>query len=313
MPDTNGRLGRVARTRWGKACAACSEGKVKCMRTSNVADARCDRCERLDKHCTSQVRLLPKKRQQCQPTITVTVSGSATLDGEDAVPLTQPELEGEESDSSGAASPGRSRPATISPGPNCTSSTAADGAFGSNSAPAAALTIKDDSEDDETLLRRFRDHLSPLFPFVAIAPELSATELSATRPLLLSAIRIAASVHVPGSLQAQRILLLTEQFTERIMLDSAKSLELLQTILVTLAWPHHHHDRTMHSQMHTLTMLALALVAELGIGHPPGLPDERAEMFGWEPVVERLRTNDERRALCGVWYSTSMYVSILRS
>lgn len=57
--------------------------------------------------------------------------------------------------------------------------------------------------------------------------------------------------------------------------------------------------------MNNLIALANSLVADLGINKPPEL-QEKTKLLISSPEAPKSRVNDERRALCGVWYMTSV-------
>lgn len=94
-----------------------------------------------------------------------------------------------------------------------------------------------------------------------------------------------------------------KHITEHLLMRSQRSLELLQAILVVLGF--YHYQCMMHTQMSNLAALACSLAADLGIVKPPEV-QERTRMLVLNPEMPRPRTNDEKRALCGMWYMSSM-------
>lgn len=157
-------------------------------------------------------------------------------------------------------------------------------------------------ESDEALLSVFVTKLSPMFPFVALRPGISAQELDRTKPLLFAAIKMVSSVRNLKSMMAQGYGIM-RQITERLIMRSQRSLEILQTILVVLGF--YHYQCMMHTQMSNLCALACSLAADMGIIKPPEI-QERTKVLVLNPVVPDPRTNDERRALCGMWYMSSV-------
>lgn len=89
--------------------------------------------------------------------------------------------------------------------------------------------------EDAFLLLEFRTAMVPQFPFVVIPPEATSKSLRRDRPVLWKAILTAASCHNPPRQEAMGRDLM-EEFTKRLLLGAEKSLDLLQALLVHLAW-----------------------------------------------------------------------------
>ncbi|KAI0127084.1 hypothetical protein BJ170DRAFT_596643 [Xylariales sp. AK1849] len=157
-------------------------------------------------------------------------------------------------------------------------------------------------ESDEALLSMFVTKLSPRYPFVVVRPGISAQELESTSPVLFSAIRMVSSVRHLKSMMAQNYALM-DHVAEQMLLQSRRSIELLQTLLLMLGYYHYHC--MMHAQMSNLAALACSLAADLGINRCPEL-QERTRVLMLNPPPPSPRTNDERRALCGMWYINSV-------
>lgn len=156
-------------------------------------------------------------------------------------------------------------------------------------------------EPDEVLLSTFMTKLSPNYPFVTLRPGTSLAELRATKPFLLSVIRMVASIRHTASMRAQYYVII-KHISEQALLRSERSLELLQGILLILGWYHHHC--MLHTQMNNLASLAVSLSWDLGICNPPGLL-EKTRLLVLNPEQPSERTNEERRAMCGTWYINS--------
>jgi len=99
--------------------------------------------------------------------------------------------------------------------------------------------------------------------------------------------------------QMYRIML---HISDHILMRSERSLDLLQGLVVILGWYHHHC--LMHSQMNNLLHLAVSMLSDLGFNKQPTLA-ERTRLMVLNPLEPSPRTNDERRALLGVWYLSS--------
>lgn len=84
------------------------------------------------------------------------------------------------------------------------------------------------------LFEHFRE-MSPLFPFVPVLPQDTRETLAAERPMLLLAILTVASGH-KRPLQVKYEKQYREELAMRTLIKPKKSLELLQSMLVYLAW-----------------------------------------------------------------------------
>jgi hypothetical protein len=157
-------------------------------------------------------------------------------------------------------------------------------------------------ESDETLLSIYRNQLSSRLPFVIISAGTTPRQLQATRPFLMKVIRMVASVRHLRLVRAQGRAVM-EHISNAILMRSERSLDLLQSILVYLGFYHYHCMA--HAQFNNLIRLAISLVEDLDLGTCPESQQRRSQL----PLVraEELvsRTNEEKRALLGVWYMSS--------
>ncbi|EGU89125.1 hypothetical protein FOXB_00398 [Fusarium oxysporum f. sp. conglutinans Fo5176] len=162
---------------------------------------------------------------------------------------------------------------------------------------------------DEELLKLYRKELQALHPFVIIPDGVTATKLKATRPFLMSAIRMVTSYRSLRSMRAQMYHLM-KYIADHMLIRSERSLDLLLGIIVIIAWYKYHCF--MHAQLNNLIALASTLVGELGLHRSPTVL-ERTSLMVVTPFQPAARTNEERRALLGVWYlSSSMSLGFLR-
>jgi hypothetical protein len=90
-------------------------------------------------------------------------------------------------------------------------------------------------QESAFLLLEFRTSMAHQFPFVVVPPEATSESLRAERPMLWKAILTAASCLKPSQQEAMG-LELVEEFSTRLLLKGEKSLDLLQSILIYLAW-----------------------------------------------------------------------------
>lgn len=157
-------------------------------------------------------------------------------------------------------------------------------------------------ESDETLLSIYRNQLSSPLPFVIIPAGTTPRQLQATRPFLMKVIRMVASVRHLRLVRGQSRAVM-EHISNAILMRSERSLDLLQGILVFLGSYHYHCMA--HAQFNNLIRLAVSLVEDIDLSTCPKSQQRRSQL----PLVRAeqpvSRTNEEKRALLGVWYMSS--------
>ena len=163
------------------------------------------------------------------------------------------------------------------------------------------------------------NQLSAKFPFVIIPPGTTAPQLLATRPFLMKVIRMVSSVRHLRSMWGQSRAVI-KHIGDAMLMHSERSMDLLQGILVFLGF--YHYFCMSHAHFNNLAHLALSLVGDMGLSGPPRSSSEGANDGGGcrpqivprhqREVVSHVtdeptpqRTNEERRALLGVWYINS--------
>ncbi|KAI0839333.1 hypothetical protein F5Y06DRAFT_266564 [Hypoxylon sp. FL0890] len=310
----------AAIAKWGAACSPCALAKAKCLRSSDIPGARCDRCERLEKDCVNQVHK-PRKKRQSRPSKTAQLEErlnslvdfiKATNSRDVPIPLAQPPevrqatCPGETVAFQGRV-PARGNTPVQTPGSDYHSSNAIPNYYNEHAPRTCVCRIYDGKvpvslEPLETPLSIYIDKLMPNYPFVAFPPGTTAPELESRRPFLFTTIRMVASYRNLKSMRSQNYLIL-RHISEQMLMRSERSLETLQSILLVLGYYQYHC--MIHAQMNNLIGLANSLVADLGINKDPEF-QEKIRLLQSNPEVPRARTNDERRAICGVWYMTSI-------
>ncbi|OTA52036.1 putative C6 transcription factor [Hypoxylon sp. EC38] len=282
----------AAIAKWGAACSPCALAKAKCLRSSDIPGARCDsKTAQLEERLNNLVDFIKANNSRDTPT-------SPTQAAESRIPARS------------------STPIPIS-GPNNHLSSSVPNYYNEQypianscfcSAPRTCVCRIHDGEAPipleplETPLSIYMDKLLPNYPFVAFPPGTTASELESRRPFLFTTIRMVASYRNLKSMRSQNYLIL-RHISEQMLMRSERSLETLQSILLVLGYYHYHC--MIHAQMNNLIGLANSLVADLGINKDPEL-QEKIRLLQSNPEAPRARTNDERRALCGVWYMTSI-------
>lgn len=174
-------------------------------------------------------------------------------------------------------------------------------------APASCI-CRADPEDappppdtDEALLEIFKSQFTSIHPFVVIPAETSAAELNATRPFLMSAIRMVTSYRSLKSMRAQMYRIMV-YLSDHMMIRSERSMDLLLGLIVVIGWYQYHCF--MHAQLNNLISLACSLCAELNLNRDPSY-HERTLLMVVRPSAICPRTNEERRAFAGVWFLSS--------
>lgn len=161
-------------------------------------------------------------------------------------------------------------------------------------------------ESDETLLSIYKNQLSSRFPFVTIPAGTTARQLQASRPLLMKVIRMVASVRHLRLMKGQSHAVM-EHISNAILIRSERSLDLLQGILVFLGF--YHYFCMTHAQFNNLTRLAVSLAEDMDLSTCPKSRQRRSQLPLVRAEESISRTNEERRALLGVWYMSSKWVS----
>ncbi|KAJ5577993.1 uncharacterized protein N7459_006957 [Penicillium hispanicum] len=186
------------------------------------------------------------------------------------------------------------------------------------SQPSSRLQARPVAASDDDLVELFhiyREELAPFFPFVVI-PDVPPAQLYAEKPFLFKAMAMAAA-YKTRAFQHQLGTRLTEEVGRRLLVDGERSLDLLQGLLIHIAWYHCHLGRV--SQMTNLIQLAIALLADLGFNKPTYGSDRRKLEFDRSSTMastgvlaeSRILTNDEKRALLGCFYISSVFVPCL--
>ena len=156
-------------------------------------------------------------------------------------------------------------------------------------------------DSDADLLSIYMNHLCSSFPFVVVPPSSTPASLQRTRPFLLKAIRLVASLRSLHSMRGQRHSFM-RYISEAVLIKSERSLDLLQSILVLLGFYHYHC--LLHTQFNSLTQLAISMIGDMGL-NKNSIVHERTHSLGMKSEELQARKNDERRSIVGVWYMSS--------
>ena len=100
---------------------------------------------------------------------------------------------------------------------------------------AGDFSIEPDGQEAENMLLEFQENMTEQFPFVVIHPDSTSQSLHLERPLLWKAVMVTAS-HKNSDRQLALGARLVEDLITRLLFRAEKSLELLQALLILIAW-----------------------------------------------------------------------------
>lgn len=156
-------------------------------------------------------------------------------------------------------------------------------------------------ETDDVCLETYKTQLQHLYPFIVILPSVTAAQLGASRPFLMSAIRMVTSFRSLRSMRAQ-MYALKKHISDYMLIRSERSMDLLLGIIVILGWYQYHCFA--HAQLHNLLSLAISLVGEMGLNRHPVI-HEGTRLMAAQPPAPSARNSEEQRAFLGVWFLAS--------
>ncbi|KAJ5082350.1 hypothetical protein N7532_011393 [Penicillium argentinense] len=170
-------------------------------------------------------------------------------------------------------------------------------------------------ETAQSYLDAFRTVMTPHFPFVVIPPDVSAHQLRQDKPFLFLAVLSAASYEnmpLQRSLGAE----VKKAVSSRMILNGEISFDLLQGLLVFLAWSHYHTKPHRYTQY---LQLAISLIIELRLDRAPQTRTWKTGL-SFQPdgppnrdVYDRPSWgNDEKRAIIGCYYLSSSIAILLQ-
>ncbi|KAH8813127.1 hypothetical protein F5884DRAFT_787485 [Xylogone sp. PMI_703] len=165
-----------------------------------------------------------------------------------------------------------------------------------------------DDDEVDRLIRVYQEELTTQFPFVILPPGLKAATLRQSKPFLYMTVVMAAShYNLPRQTLFEKKIV--EYLSDHLLLRGLKTLDLVQGLLVFCSWYHYHC--LYHSQLTTFIQLAVGIVADLGLNKSPNVID-RARFSSVRITRDstiKIRTSEERRAVLGCFYLTSVVSS----
>ncbi|KAH8703487.1 hypothetical protein BGW36DRAFT_369406 [Talaromyces proteolyticus] len=165
----------------------------------------------------------------------------------------------------------------------------------------------------ESLVHTFKNDMLSHFPFVIIPPLVSAADLRREKPFLFLAILVSASfldVALQRALDAE----VKKAVASHMIINGKISFDLLQGLMVYIAWTHYHARPHRYSQF---MQLAISIIIELRLDRAPQTKTWKTGIrFADQPPSE-IETHtrpywglDEQRAIVGCYYLAST-ISIL--
>ncbi|MCJ1389948.1 hypothetical protein MMC18_002806 [Xylographa bjoerkii] len=305
-----------------RACGPCAVSKAKCLFASgnSITNGKCKRCNRLNKSCTTQT---PAARPHKPRTLRRVAQLEEKLEGLVALLKASPqmpEISGLNIINREPISLGQP-PASISPL-----------SYTIETAPEGSSTVEPDlrsllprytearesitsRHDPDRLLTSFRSNIAGQFPFVVIPVTLNAFELGQDKPFLLKVILMVAAFH-DEHVQTTRVNEIMEHLSLHVLMRSEKSLDLLQGLLVLIAWYQSHIG--IARRLTVIMQLARSLVVDLGLNKEAITKARFVQSyagilaFSQDIPPQDLPTLEERRAFLGLTYLNSACVVILK-
>ena len=284
-----------------KACVRCAKAKAKCSFTD--AEIGCNRCWRLKRECVPEAA--PRRRKERQSTRVEALEGK--VDAILSLLGTTP------------------APVVVTRTPAPTEHDRSPTSLGTES-NASSIAIIEDRRFDliengiitmstaEILLAKYKRVFSKAFPFVIVAPETTAPRLRAESPFLFLAIMTrCVEDHM---LQRRLGVELKKVLCDRVVVNNERDLDLLQGLLVHLAWSHLHFNPR-KKQQHMLLGLAVSLVIDMDLDRCPAHRDQRVASNICLPIINAnnpaqsklpiqcRRPRIEIRTLLGCFYLSS--------
>ncbi|KAJ5373413.1 hypothetical protein N7517_005419 [Penicillium concentricum] len=172
-----------------------------------------------------------------------------------------------------------------------------------------------DIETAEKYLSAFKTKLTPHFPFVVVPPDVSVEQLRQEKPFLCLAILASASYE---NMPLQRALgdEVKKVVASRMVIGGEISFELLQGLLVFLAWSHYHSRPHRYTQF---LQLAISLMIDLRLDRPPQTRTWKTELrFGLQYNLQNQTFSrpswgsNEQRAVLGCYYLSSSIAMLVQ-
>ncbi|KAK0636633.1 hypothetical protein B0T17DRAFT_86157 [Bombardia bombarda] len=301
-----------------RACAYCNKSKTKCIWIGEPGDGSCQRCARLNRDC-----ILPQQGEKRRRGPSTRVGQlEEKIDGIMSLLNAGRQLQQTSASSQSQPSPTPQTPpifhdpirdSLVPPSPKENSS------YVHTTPPLEYIdivpTLRVSFAEADRLLTLYRTDYSPRFPFVPITDDLRAYDLFQNRPFLF---RTIMHIVAPQNAAVQRDVnqWFRQYIAEHIVINQEKRLELLQALILFIAWGEFHFY--LESAATNLWQLAVGLVLELGLNKPPKVPSHLPNHMVEEARRAkglRMRaphTLEDMRTYLGCYYITSLAAVFFR-
>lgn len=159
------------------------------------------------------------------------------------------------------------------------------------------------------LFQRYTDRMAPHLPAVVFPPGTTAADIRQAKPILFLSIMSVGSSQKPN---IQRLLVkeLMQVFADEIIVHGRKSLELVQSIMISVIWyfpPEHFEELKFYQLVH----LAAVMAIDMGLGRRKNSPKSRLIPYTWrdhplrkDPLPDPVAI-ESRRAWLAVYFLAS--------
>ncbi|OAP64274.1 hypothetical protein AYL99_00246 [Fonsecaea erecta] len=272
MPEAPTQLDDTSGVRAPRACVPCAAAKVRCE--TEQGETFCKRA------CRAQPPGAQRRKPRQKPDV---VRLEQKLDGVTAI-LTASELGAPKVACASLPLPGQ---------PLLSLSTYID-------------QFTKSTDEARLMLDVFRNEYMLHFPFVVIPQHMSVEELRAKKPFLLLVVMMVACRHdIPRQTAIGKAV--KEIIGQKMMTHGEQSLDLLQGLLVFLAW--YHINIHLGGQLTVIVHLVMSVMIDLGLNKhytPRKYAKPQRDYFRMDRHEAATRTLEDRRAHLGCFYLTSV-------
>ncbi|KAI1110497.1 hypothetical protein F5Y14DRAFT_359340 [Nemania sp. NC0429] len=172
-------------------------------------------------------------------------------------------------------------------------------------------------DEASILFQRYTNRMATHLPAVVFPPGTTAAEIRKTRPILFLAVVSVASSESPLT-QRKLVRELMEIFADNIIVHGQKSLELVQSILISVIWyfPPEHFEEL---QFYQLVHLAAVMAIDIGLGRRKNSPKSRLIPYTWrdhplrkQPLPDPATIESRRTWLAAYFLASNVAMALHR-